>query len=265
MAFPLDNLRLVYDEKNDAVCAILLPSKKPIVCVPVGPIRARVTKAIAEYERKNARPRIHGYELGGPWGFLKRQAKQVRRVTMKIASRKTLDMVRKIANDPRVAQGLGLASAVFPPLGVTYGTIRAGSALIDKVHAGDLNAQKLLVAVAVKAAKEGPGSKADAVRKTLLFLHKVRKNQEGPLMAPETQAALKGWAYNRPYRSAAEGGWNLRDLYRRGGASHPAGQQGPHADGWLYNRPYRNPADAAAQDRWSPRSLYQRGLASHGG
>lgn len=128
--------------------------------------------------------------VGLSWGSIKRSAKKV---ANKVGKKKFLLQVKAIVEDPRFAKGIAAASAVYPPLGVTYAGVRVAAKLVDKAVARDPQAiQKL--AELKEMALDGDLSAAKAMR-AVTALYEMKK---------ASGVQISGWAddlYQKAIRS----------------------------------------------------------------
>jgi len=145
-------VRCYGDAKRDALCADLRAANgwHHTVCVPLAPLR----RAVAQYLTQAQGP--------GPAatssGWLHSLARAVNPLAHKAALKALARHVEAIAEHPLFKKGMAAAGTLFPPLGVSYGAVRAGTELIAKVRAGDPEARGKLTAIAKLAAAGHPAA-----------------------------------------------------------------------------------------------------------
>lgn len=143
------------------------------LALPLGRIQKRVLKHLAN-------------NTGWGWGDIKRSAKSI---TAKVGVKRMGKLVNSIITDPKFKAGMGLAGTIYPPLGVTYGTIQISANLLTDARAGNLDAQAKIMNIS-DMAKAGD-VKAAMYARTMMVLNQAAKKG----------ANVSGWAYNLPYRS----------------------------------------------------------------
>lgn len=110
-----------YSKESDAIVAkMIVGGQTRYLKINLRPIRSVVLNALSN-------------QVGWSWRDVKRSATKLVR---KVGSRKLLNQVTKVLNDPRFAKGMALASTVYPPLGITYGAVRASAKLVDAASSG---------------------------------------------------------------------------------------------------------------------------------
>lgn len=227
MTTPNCNAQLWYDEGTDTLNGTITcmdatgraygPFSR---AVALGPLREELAA------RLSARAPV-----GGFWGDVKAAASKL---AAPLAKRRLLRQLRAIALSPAVAQGVGLASAIFPPLGVTYAAARAADAFVERVRAGDEQAQLGFMEIIERAKTGDPTALKTASVIGKLYLVKKRD--------PATATKVAGWLYETPYPS------NIRAL--------ELDRKNPkHALRWLYHEGLNpdTPPD-------SIKGLYQLGI-----
>jgi len=120
------------------------------------------------------------------WDEMKVRAK---RISKRVGAKKLLRTVQRIAADPRFQKGAAMASAIYPPFGITYGTVIASAKLLERVRSGDEMAQGKLLAI--KQLAESGDPKAQRVSKAMYAMNQAAKQG----------ADVSGWALNLPYRN----------------------------------------------------------------
>jgi hypothetical protein len=178
-------VRAMYDRQNDAIRGCLLLADGSLVCVattPLGPIRERLADQVMRLVKPglhiDTRPGVHtsGEDDAALIGLSIPGAKAFGKAVRKLATKRTLTQIARIVKDPRVTTSLEIASTIYPPLGISYGAVKKAAALTERIHKGDLKAQKQLMAIAVLAAKGDPA--AEKARKAMLFLHRLKVAQK---------------------------------------------------------------------------------------
>jgi hypothetical protein len=147
-------VRCYGDAKRDALCADLRAANgwRHTVCVPLAPIR----RAVAQYlQAAQPTPAEPVPELSG---WLHSLARAVNPLAHKAALKSLARQVEAIAQHPLFKKGMAYAGTLFPPLGVSYGAVRAGTELIAKVRAGDPEARGKLTTIAKLAAEGHPAA-----------------------------------------------------------------------------------------------------------
>lgn len=138
-------------------------------------------------------------KVGLSWSGMK---KRVAKYTHKATLRKLVRDVKAIADDPRIQKSAMFAATIYPPLGVTYGTILAASKIADRVAAGDPNAiaqvQKLV------AMRRQGDPRASAEVKAIFVADKAKK--AGYDVGAWVDNVRRGWLANIPYRTSLQAG-----------------------------------------------------------
>ena len=142
-------LKSLYDQESDSILARLVcPDTNTVreLKVNLRPIKEQVLEVLSN-------------KVGWGWSDLKAVASKV---VKKVGAKKLLKSVKSIVESPMFEKGMGIASTIFPPLGISYGAVKGAANLIDSVRKGDPDAQQKMIDI-VALAKEGDPAAAKAV------------------------------------------------------------------------------------------------------
>jgi len=134
-------------------------------------------------------------KVGLSWKGMK---KRVARYTHKATLRKLVRDVKKIAEDPRIQKSAMFAATIYPPLGVTYGTILAASKIADKVANGDPDAIEQVKKL--NAMRKAGDPRATAEIKAIFVADRAKK--AGYNVGAWVDNIRRGWLANVPYRTS---------------------------------------------------------------
>jgi hypothetical protein len=146
------------------------------LALPLGRIQKRVLKYLAN-------------NTGWGWSDIKKSA---RSITSKVGAKRMAKLVNKIVTDPRFKSGMGFAGTIYPPLGISYGAVRASANIITAARQGDVKAQEAIITIADRAKAGDP--KAAKIARAMMSINQVAKKG----------ADVSGWAWNLPYRGNVE-------------------------------------------------------------
>jgi hypothetical protein len=237
-------LAIDYNPKSDSVKGkLVVPRRggKPYtldVQVNLGEIRKQVASLLSNRT---------GWSLKGAKRALKK-------ATNKAAIMKVLRTTDRIMNDPRFKAGIMAASTVYPPLGITYATIQAGSGIIKAAAAGDPQAQATLATVATMAQAQAGDSAAKDQLANLLTMAQAGHPVASAAVTQVNQMSQGG----KIDPTVLLQGMRAIALAQSQGADPAAA-----ISGWFYNRVYRSNLEAKALDTGNPlhvlRGLYVKG------
>jgi hypothetical protein len=149
----------LYSKDSDAIIAKLVSGRDTrYIKINLQPVRKAVLSALSN-------------QVGWSWGDVKRSARKLVRT---VGNKKLLSKVGKIMNDPRFAKGMAMASTVFPPLGVTYGVVKASATLVDAASSGNASAIERIKKI--KALAESGNLDALKTVRVMSTIHQAKKS-----------------------------------------------------------------------------------------
>jgi len=184
---PNHNAELIlrYADDSDTLYAVVMIRNKKDKVVYRGQIRVPLDD-IRQDVKTFFKNQLSGDDVGLSWKSIK---KRVKSVTKLAAIKRVVRKVKQIVTDPRFVRSIEMASTIYPPLGVSYASIRKANNLLKRVASGDSRATIYYRNLMISAKAGNP--KALKSRKVLRAVRLAQKDGFD----------VGGWLYNRPFRS----------------------------------------------------------------